>query len=58
MPAMSICGFFDKSNRFRYIFSVNASAIAMVAAESRSVSDKFKLSKQPFLAIASFKFRI
>lgn len=58
IPAISICGFFDKSNLERNVFSGNASASAMAALESNRVFDKFKLCKHGLRAKAVFKLKI
>lgn len=58
IPAISICGFLDKSNLERNVFSGNASASAIAALESNWVFDKFKLCKQGLRAKAVFKVNI
>lgn len=55
MPAVSIRGFLDKSNRVNDLFSANASAKVITAPESSCVSDKFKLCILEFFESAVFK---
>lgn len=58
IPAISILGFFDKSNLASEVFSGSASANAMAALESNCVFDRFKLVNEEFRAKAAFRAKI
>lgn len=57
-PAISICGFFERSNLESDAFSGSASANAMAVLESSCVSDKFKLCKHELRVRAFFNAKI